>query len=104
MIEDLIICVMFGSLVVYIALFSQGTLGLANAIFPVTLIVGTISVGVGVRVGVGVGVGVTSSLGLGAITLLVDFTTFVFVGVGCSLFFKLMMKSFAFCASITHLV
>lgn len=33
---------MFGSLVVYIALFSQGTLGLANAIFPVTLIVGTI--------------------------------------------------------------
>jgi len=44
MIEDLIICVMFGSLVVYIALFSQGTLGLANAIFPVTLIVGIVGV------------------------------------------------------------
>ena len=41
MIEDLIICVMFGSLVVYVALFSQGTLGLPSAIFPVTLIVGT---------------------------------------------------------------
>ena len=42
--EDLIICVMFGSLVVYTALLSQGTLGFANAIFGVALIVGIVGV------------------------------------------------------------
>ena len=38
---------MFGSSLVYTALLSQGTLGFANAIFGVTLIVGTSMIGVG---------------------------------------------------------
>lgn len=45
--EDRIICVMFGSLVVYTALLFHCTLGLANAIDGVALIIGTSTFGVG---------------------------------------------------------
>ena len=46
-IEDRMICVIFGSSLVYTALLFPCTLGLPNAIFGVTLIVGTSMIGVG---------------------------------------------------------
>ena len=92
-IEDRMICVIFGSSLIYTALLFPCTLGLPNAIAGVALIVGTsysieddafafVGIGVGVGAGVGVGVG---------------------VGVDC-LFLNPIIKSLAFCASITHLV